>query len=445
MSILYLTHYIVLFDIILTLFLVILNGFFVAAEFAIVKVRSSRIEMLAEAGSTTAVMARKIIGKMDSYLSATQLGITLASLGLGWVGESVVARIILSLFDLLQLSIQPTMAHNIALPISFAVITVLHIVFGELAPKSLAIQRSEATTLALSYPLHGFFLVFRPIIWLLNGFANFILRLMGIEPAAEQEVHSPEELLYLVEQGTETGMVEKVNYEIIRNAFDFSERTARQIMVPRTQIVALDVEADAAELEKIIEEGYSRVPIYRDTVDNIIGVLYIKDLLIAMRKDPNVSIKALLRPAIFVLESKKVGDLLGDLQRQHVHLVVVLNEYGGTNGIISMEDIVEELVGEIQDEYDTETPIVEKGTGNTYTVAGDTSVSDVNEHLPEPLPESKEYESIGGLLISELERLPEQDEKILIQNYELTVLQMKRNQILQVQLRWLKDAEKMEE
>jgi CBS domain containing-hemolysin-like protein len=417
----------------------------VAAEFAIVKVRSSRIEVLAESGSSTALMAKKIIGKMDSYLSATQLGITLASLGLGWVGESVVARIILNLFDLLQLEIRPDLAHNIALPISFAIITILHIVFGELAPKSLAIQRSEPTTLALAYPLHVFFLVFRPIIWLLNGFANFILRLMGIEPAAEQEVHSPEELLYLVEQGTETGMVEKVNYEIIRNAFDFSERTARQIMVPRTQIVALEEDATPEEIEKIIEEGYSRIPIYRDTVDNIIGVLYIKDLLIAMRKDPNVSIKTLLRPAVFVPESKKVGDLLGDLQRQHVHLVVVLNEYGGTNGIISMEDIVEELVGEIQDEYDTETPIVEKSSENTYTVAGNTSVSDVNQYLPEPLPESKEYESIGGLLISELERLPEADEKVLIDNYELTVLQMKQNQILQVQLRWLNEEEEESE
>lgn len=434
-----------LLDIIITLVLVLLNGFFVAAEFAIVKVRSSRIEMLAESGSSTALMAKKIIGKMDSYLSATQLGITLASLGLGWVGESVVARIILNLFDLLQLEIRPELAHNIALPISFAIITILHIVFGELAPKSLAIQRSEPTTLALAYPLHVFFLVFRPIIWLLNGFANFILRLMGIEPAAEQEVHSPEELLYLVEQGTETGMVEKVNYEIIRNAFDFSERTARQIMVPRTQIVALAEEAQPEEIETIIEEGYSRIPIYRDSIDNIIGVLYIKDLLIAMRKNPNVTIKSLLRPAVFVPESKKVGDLLGDLQRQHVHLVVVLNEYGGTNGIISMEDIVEELVGEIQDEYDTETPIVEKSSENTYTVAGNTSVSDVNQYLPEPLPESKEYESVGGLLISELERLPETDEKVLIDNYELTVLQMKQNQILQVQLRWLKEEEEESE
>ncbi len=432
------------FDIIITLFFVLLNGFFVAAEFAIVKVRSSRIEMLAESGSSTAQMAKKIIGKMDAYLSATQLGITLASLALGWVGESVVARIVMNVIEIMQLELSADMVHRIAIIVSFSLITILHIVFGELAPKSLAIQRSEATTLALAYPLHAFFWLFRPIIWLLNNFANFILRLMGIEPAAEQEVHSPEELLYLVEQGTETGMVEKVNYEIIRNAFDFSERSARQIMVPRTQIMALDIDADPEEIEKIIEDGYSRIPVYRESIDNIVGVLYIKDLLIAMRKSPDVTIKSLLRPAVFVPEAKKVGDLLGDMQRHHVHLVVVLNEYGGTNGIISMEDIVEELVGEIQDEYDTETPIVEKSSENTYTVAGNTSVSDVNEYLPEPLPESKEYESIGGLLISELERLPETDEKVLIDNYELTVLQMKQNQILQVQLRWLKEEEQAE-
>ncbi|MDJ1493897.1 hemolysin family protein [Cytophagaceae bacterium DM2B3-1] len=429
-----------LLDILLTLFLVLLNGFFVAAEFAIVKVRSSRIEVLAESGSKTALMAKKIISQMDSYLSATQLGITIASLALGWVGESVVAEIVIACFDLLHIQVNPAMAHSIAVPTSFTLITILHIVFGELAPKSLAIQRSEATTLAVAYPLYGFFLVGRPIIWLLNGFANFIIRLFGIEPAAEQEVHSPEELLYLVEQGTETGLVEKTNYEIIRNAFDFSDRTARQIMVPRTQISALNIDADAEEIEKIIDEGYSRIPVYEETIDNIIGVLNIKDLLIAMRKDPQVSIRSLLRPAIFVPESKKVGDLLSDLQRQHVHLVVVLNEYGGTNGIISMEDIVEELVGDIQDEYDIETPIVENKGDNIYIVAGNTSVSDVNEFIPEALPESKEYESIGGLIISKLERLPQQEETLIIDNYKITVVQMKQNQIVQVQLEWIEEG-----
>jgi len=418
----------------------------VAAEFAIVKVRSSRIEMLAESGSTRAQMAKKIIVQMDAYLSATQLGITLASLGLGWVGESVVSRIIINLFEILGLSVDPDMAHRIALPVSFAVITILHIVFGELAPKSLALRRSESTTLVVAYPMYWFFLVCRPAIWLLNGFANFVIKLFGIEPAAEHEVHSPEELRYLVEQGSESGAVEKINYEIISNAFGFAERTVRQVMVPRTRIVAMDIEANAEAVETIIEEGYSRIPVYQDTVDNIIGVLYIKDLLIALRKDPlalrnnpAATIKSLLRPAVFVTESKKVGDLLGELQRQRVHIVVVLNEYGGTSGIVSMEDIVEELVGEIQDEYDVEAPIVEKTGEDTYLVAGNGSVSDMNEHLPEPLPEGKDYESVGGLLITELERLPQQNEKIQIGNYEITVMQMKKNQIVQLRLRWIKD------
>jgi CBS domain containing-hemolysin-like protein len=275
----------VIFNVLVTLFLVFLNGFFVAAEFAIVKVRSSQVELMAKTGSKTGLMAKEIIAKLDAYLSATQLGITLASLGLGWIGESVVSQIIINAFNFFNLNLSPELAHSIALPIAFSIITVLHIVFGELAPKSLAIQRPESVTLAIAYPLRFFYFLFKPVIWILNNFANWVLRRFGISPASEHEVHSPEELRYLVEQGSESGSIEETNYEIIKNAFDFSDRTARQVMTPRMKVVGLNIDqAGEGMLDKLIDEGYSRVPVYKNSLDNIVGIIYIKDLLLRMRR-----------------------------------------------------------------------------------------------------------------------------------------------------------------
>lgn len=427
-------------SIILTLLLVLLNGFFVAAEFAIVKVRPSQIEMMAKTGSRAATMSKHILAKLDAYLSATQLGITLASLGLGWVGESLVEGLILDLFAFLGFAVDTTLIHRISIGVAFAIITVLHIVFGELAPKSIAIQRSEAVTLGIAYPLNVFYVIFRPFIWLLNGFANFILRVIGISPASEHEVHSPEELRYLVEQGNESGTIETTDYEIIKNAFDFSERTARQVMVPRTQIIGLNIDqADEKMLDKIIDEGYSRVPVYKNSLDNIIGIIYIKDLLLSIRKKEPLVIKNLLRTAHFIPESKRISDLLRDFQKQRIHMAVVVNEYGGTEGIISLEDIVEEIVGEIQDEYDNESPIVEEVSEDEFKVLGAASIADVNEYLPVPIEENKEYESLAGLLIYHFGRIPEDNEHIIIAPYEFTVLKKLRNNIVQVAIHKLPD------
>ncbi|WP_197901546.1 hemolysin family protein [Rhodocytophaga rosea] len=421
-----------------TLLLVLLNGFFVAAEFAIVKVRPSQIELMAKTGSGAAIMAKKIVAKLDAYLSATQLGITLASLGLGWVGESLVEGLILDLFAFFGLAVDTVLIHRISIGVAFSIITVLHIVFGELAPKSIAIQRSEGVTLGIAYPLNVFYVVFRPFIWLLNGFANLILKAIGIAPASEHEVHSPEELRFLVEQGNESGNMETTEYEIIRNAFDFSERTARQVMVPRTKVVGLNIEqADDKMLDKVIDEGYSRVPVFKNSLDNIIGVIHIKDLLLRMRKKENIVIKDLLRPAHFVPESKRVSDLLRDFQRQRLHMAIVVNEYGGTEGIISMEDIVEEIVGEIQDEYDNESPIVEEVTEGKYKVLGSASIADINEYLPVAIEENKEYDSLAGLLIYHFGRIPEDNEHIVIAPYEFTILKRSRNNIVQVEINTL--------
>lgn len=300
-------------DILLTLFLVFLNGFFVAAEFAIVKVRGSQIDIRAREGHPTAKLSRHIIVHLDAYLSATQLGITIASLGLGWIGEDVVAQLVLRVFDAFNMELAPETAHQIALPIAFAVITVLHIVFGELAPKSIAIQRPEPTTLWLAVPLNVFFWIFKPFIWVLNGFANWILRLIGITPLKEAEVHSPEELRLMVEQGKNSGMIEARKYEIIRNAFDFAERSARQAMVPRTNVFAVD-KSDSIEtiIDKILENGYSRVPVFEGTIDHIAGIIFTKDLLLKLNSGKPFEISSIIRPAHYISSNKKLIDIMRD-------------------------------------------------------------------------------------------------------------------------------------
>lgn len=338
-------------DILLTIFLVLLNGFFVAAEFAIVKVRSSQIELRAQSGNTMAKLAQNMLTHLDAYLSATQLGITLASLGLGWIGESVVARMVINVMEAFGFRGGEALAHTIALPVSFAIITVLHIVFGELAPKSLAIQRSESTALAVAYPLRFFYVLFKPFIWLLNGLANLVLRGLGIQPMHGAEVHTAEELRLLFEQSVEGGAIQDSHHELIENVFHFNERMVKQILVPRTKMVAIDVNIPEEELMEIIfNEGYSRLPVYTGNVDNIVGILYVKDILSIMRLGQPIVIDDLMRPAYFVPETKKINLLLKQFQRRHLHMAIATDEFGGVSGIVTIEDIIEELVGEIQDE-----------------------------------------------------------------------------------------------
>ena len=428
-----------LIQVIITLVLVLLNGFFVAAEFAIVKIRASQLEQKAQEGNKMAILSKKIVSNLDGYLAATQFGITLASLGLGWIGEPVVSKILISGVELIGITLDPVLAHQIALPTAFAIITVLHIVFGELAPKSIAIQRPEATTLFLSYPLHGFFIVFRPIVWILNGIANFILKGIGITPTHGSEVHSSDELRYLVQQQKDSGMIEAADYDLIKNAFNFSERIAKQVMIPRTKVVGVDInDFTEADLEKVLEEGYSRIPVYEDSMDQIIGVLHLKDLLMKMRKGSEIILSELVRPISMVPESKPIGAILRDFQVRRQQMAVSVKEYGGVEGIVTMEDILEELVGEIQDEYDNETPIVKNENGN-YLVLGSASLSDINEHLPTDIFKEGDYETLAGFLISKFNRIPSIGEKVRTKDYEFMVMKKQRSMISLVQITALED------
>ncbi|MFV0468920.1 MAG: hemolysin family protein [Dysgonomonas sp.] len=423
-------------NILITLLLVSMNGFFVAAEFAIVKVRMSQLELKAQEGNRFAILSKHIVSHLDAYLAATQLGVTLASLGLGWIGEPVVSKMIISFMNLVQIDISPELAHSIALPLAFVIITILHIVFGELAPKSIAILRSEQTTTFIAYPLQIFYWIARPAIWILNGIANFFLKLVGLHSASESESYSSDELKYLVNQVRESGDIEDDNYDIIKNAFDFSERTARQVMVPRTQILAIDVnDYNEETLETVIEDGYSRIPCYEDSIDNIIGVVHLKDILKKMRQSGTVDIKSIVRPVSFVPETKRIGQILKEFQVKHQQIAMVLNEYGGIDGIITMEDILEELVGEIQDEYDNEIPFVEKTSENTYSVIATASISDINDQLPHIIDKTKQYDTLAGYLIDKFGRIPSIHDTLECEGYKFTVLKKNKTSIVLVQLK----------
>ncbi|MGR3857433.1 MULTISPECIES: hemolysin family protein [Chryseobacterium] len=425
----------------LALFLVLLNGFFVAAEFSIVKVRYSQIQLKAAEGNSMAKQAEHIIKHLDEYLSATQLGITLASLALGWVGESALHHVVESLFHSFNIDLTQTTITTISVVTSFVLITIMHIVFGELIPKSIAIRKSESTTMATAVPLRVFYTIFKPFIWLMNSMSNGFLRLVKIHPASEQEIHSTEELQLLVKQSADSGEIEEENYEIIKNAFDFTDHSAKQIMVPRQNITSIDFEEDVNDIiNKIMDSGYSRIPVYIDSIDNVIGIFYTKEIIreFVKRKGDldHEDLKDLMRDAFFVVESKKVSDLLKTFQLKKQHIAIVIDEFGGTEGIITLEDILEELVGEIQDEEDDEEKIVDKIADNTYWVQATQPLEEINEFLPRKLPlsEESEYNSLAGFILYELEEIPEENQEFDLADYHFKILKMNNKSVELVEL-----------
>ena len=425
-------------QILFTVFLVLLNGFFVAAEFAIVKVRASQIDILISKGSSRAKIAKHILDHLDAYLSATQLGITLASLGLGWVGEDVVAKMVMNSFHFFQATIAEETAHKIAIPVGFAFITIAHITFGEQAPKMLAIRYSMETTMFISWPLRIFYFILRPFIWFLNKLSNILLRTMGIKAKGEDEVHTEEELRLILTESEEGGAIKPSENELIQNVFDFDDRIVKQIMLPQNRVSAIDIEMGREQvIKQIIEEGFSRLPVYLGNIDNIIGVVHSKDLLKSVLENKFKTIKDIMRPAHFVPENMKVNELLRDFQRMHVQFAIVTNEFGATAGIITMEDIIEELVGEIQDEHDEEKPDVEKKSESEYVIKAQANIMDVNESLPIALPESTNYDTISGLVNSVFGRIPAVNEKRNFSGYEISILQRKRQNVESVKFRVL--------
>ncbi|EKB60262.1 hemolysin family protein [Bergeyella zoohelcum] len=427
--------------ILIALFLVLLNGFFVAAEFSIVKVRYSQIQLKAAEGNSMAKQAEDIIKNLDAYLSATQLGITLASLALGWVGESALHHIIEDIFIRMGMVVDNATVTTVSLVLSFLIITVMHIVFGELVPKSIAIRKSESTTLIIAAPLKLFYNIFRPFIWLMNGISNAFLRLIKIHPVSEHEIHSTEELQLLVKQSADSGAIEEENYEIIKNAFDFTDHTAKQVMVPRQNILSIDIDEPIEDIiNTIMESGYSRVPVYENSIDNIIGIFYVKEIIREyIQRKGNLThddLRDKMREAFFVVGSKKISDLLKTFQLKKQHLAIVIDEFGGTEGIITLEDILEELVGEIQDEEDEEANIVDQVSENTYWVQATQPLDEINEHLPKgfPLSEEGEFNTLAGYILHDLADIPEENQEFSLNGYECKILKMNNKSVEVVEL-----------
>lgn len=427
--------------ILIALFLVLLNGFFVAAEFSIVKVRYSQIQLKAAEGNSMAKQAEDIIKNLDAYLSATQLGITLASLALGWVGESALHHIIEDIFIRMGMVVDNATVTTVSLVLSFLIITVMHIVFGELVPKSIAIRKSESTTLIIAAPLKLFYNIFRPFIWLMNGISNAFLRLIKIHPVSEHEIHSTEELQLLVKQSADSGAIEEENYEIIKNAFDFTDHTAKQVMVPRQNILSIDIDEPIEDIiNTIMESGYSRVPVYENSIDNIIGIFYVKEIIREyIQRKGNLThddLRDKMREAFFVVGSKKISDLLKTFQLKKQHLAIVIDEFGGTEGIITLEDILEELVGEIQDEEDEEANVVDQVSENTYWVQATQPLDEINEHLPKgfPLSEEGEFNTLAGYILHDLADIPEENQEFSLNGYECKILKMNNKSVEVVEL-----------
>jgi CBS domain containing-hemolysin-like protein len=430
------------YSIVFTIILVLLNGFFVAAEFALVRVRGSQIELQVKTGSRMARLTRSIMANLPGYLAATQLGIAVASLLLGVIGEGVFTNVMLVTFKAVGFEITSQIIINICHVLAFTIITVLSIVFGELAPKRIAIQSSVRTALAISAPLRIFFVVCKPLIWVLNNFANFVLKLLGINPVEGESHHSSEELQYLLEQGKESGALDSTEHELIKNVFDFNERVVKNIMVPRTKISGMDIETSKEELlELIITEGYSRMPVYQDSIDKIIGVVHAKDILPLLARNTNFELKDIIRKPYFIPETKKINDLMAELQQKRMQIAIVLDEFGGTAGMVTLEDIVEELVGEIQDEFDEEKPIVDKVSDHEFIVNAVASIYDVNSHLPHDLPEDGDFDTVSGWVSGIFGKIPEVGEQREADGYNITVLKKSDQNIESVKLELLLNEE----
>jgi CBS domain containing-hemolysin-like protein len=426
------------------LLLVAANAFFVAAEFALVSARPTRIKELKEAGDWAARAVERAQRNLDLSISGTQLGITLASLGLGWIGEPAVARTLAGLFEGLGSPWASVATHGVATAVAFAFITFLHIVLGELAPKSVAILHPVNVSRAVATPLNIFNTIARPAIWVLNGSSLLFLRMFGVRATSvSHRVHSPREIRMLVTQSQRGGAVDSDEEAMIHGVFELTQTVVREVMTPRTDIVAVGADAKLNEvLDIAASSGFSRLPVYRESLDDIVGVLLVKDLLGWLRSDEEAGFRAAIaaREPYFVPDTKPVDDLLTEFRHLKVHLAVVVDEFGGTDGIVTLEDLLEEIVGDIYDEHDiAETEIVEEPDGRIL-VAGSASLSDLLTRY-DLKPDDADYDTTAGYVIGQLARIPAVGDRVALGGAELVVMNVKDRRITHLELRLPATAE----
>ncbi|EQB37367.1 MULTISPECIES: hemolysin family protein [Virgibacillus] len=421
-------------NLVLVAILILLTAFFVATEFAIVKVRATRIDHLIAEGNKQAVYAKKLIDNLDAYLSACQLGITVTALGLGWLGEPTVERLLHPIFD--RLGLTETVSSILSFGIAFVLITYLHVVLGELAPKTIAIQKAETVTLYLARPLMLFHKLMYPFIWLLNGSARLFIQLFGFRPVKEHEMaHSEEELRLILSESYKSGEINQSEMTYVTNIFEFDERIAKEIMTPRTEMICFFKEDSYEDNIRVVQEGqFTRYPVADEEKDHIVGLVNIKELFTNyMDKANPQSIDTFIRPIIHVAESTPIRQVLLKMQKERIHMAIVNDEYGGTAGLLTVEDILEEIVGDIRDEFDLhEKPMIKKVEENVNIVSGKLQLEEVNNLLDTELGD-EEIDTIGGwIFLNNLDA--KKGTTIHHENYQFIVEEMEGYQIKEVKI-----------
>jgi len=413
--------------------LVLANAFFVATEFALVSARRTRLDELAASGDRKARLARRAVQSLGRYISATQLGITLASLGLGWIGEPALAGLVAGAFNWLPKPFAAIATHGVASAIAFVFITILHITLGELVPKAFALAYPEEVSRWASGPLIGFTWLMSWPITLLNGTANRLLKVFGIaRPGEHERMHSPEEIRMLVEQSTEGGTLLKEDARLLEGVFEFSEKTAQEVMTPRTQMIALEGGLTVQEAaDEVAQARRSRYPVYTESLDEIVGVVHAKDILTALRARPHETVQAIMRPPLFVPGTREVEDVLADMKRLKTHLAVVLDEYGGTAGLVTMEDLLEEIVGPIFDEYD---PLDRPAAGDgAARLDGALPITEFNTKYDASLDDT-DYTTLGGYVFGQLGRLPRPGDRVTVVPHTFEVVEMDGRRVKSLRL-----------
>ncbi|MFN2160238.1 MAG: hemolysin family protein [Anaerolineales bacterium] len=420
--------------------LVLANAFFVAAEFSLVSVRRTRIAELVDSGNAAAVSVQQAINNPDKVIAATQLGITLSSLALGWIGEPALSHLLEPIVILFPVQIQSEVSHSLSAGFAFAIITFMHVVVGELMPKSIALQDPESTSLVVARPTLWTERIFKPAIWALNGTGNALLRFIGIQPAEGHSlVHSVEELRMIVAASMEEGVFLKDEGEILQAMFDFGGLVVRQVMIPRTEMIAVEADINLQEIiDLIIESTFTKFPVYDDDLDNIIGIVHVKDLFNALGSEEvgKRTARDFLREALFVPETISVNMLLRNFRDNRQHIAIVLDEYGGTAGLVTLEDLVEEILGEVSDPFDVVTPEIQPQLDGSFLIDGRARLEDVNEHLGLALSEPN-YDTIAGYIMGKLGRVPRLHDEVKGVNVRMRVEKMDGMRVDQISLSFL--------
>ena len=425
-------------NIFIILFLLFVNGFFVAAEFSLVKVRKTRLEQLCNEGNTNAKRALKLVNDVNKMLAAAQLGVTIASIALGWVAESTIVQLIEPVFKLFFTSHSVITAHAVAVPISFVLVTYFHVLLGEQLPKCISLRHPETLALLISTPMDAFITIFKPFVWLLEVSGNKILAACHANSEDASLVHSTEELDMLVDASYNEGVLNETEAEMLHNMFKFSDLMAKQVMIPRTDMVCIPNDISYDELNKVaLENQYTRYPVYEENIDKILGFIHVKDLYsLAMTKE-NYSMDKIIRPLILIPETMTLDNLVIEFKKRHIQMAVVIDEFGGTSGLITLEDVLEEIIGDVQDEFDEDVEADIKEIGeNTYLANGMMRIDELVKFfdLKEALFEEDDVDTIAGLVVKLIGRIASVGDSVSFNGLTFTVTEIDGARITKLQI-----------